>query len=86
VPLDDKSRELVTKLKFQSLSVDGFRRLEIAFDSNLMIRRVTGSTGARTIMMDIRNVKTNQGLPDARFDYRPPASANVYRNFLYEAE
>jgi outer membrane lipoprotein-sorting protein len=86
VPLDDGSRELVTKLKFQSLSVDGFRRLEIAFDRNLMIRRVTGSTGARTMVMDIRNVRTNQGVPDARFDYRSPASANVYRNFLYEAE
>ncbi len=86
VPLEDGSRELVTKLKFQSLSVDGFRRLEIAFDRSLMIRRITGSTGTRTIVMDIKNVRLNQGIPDARFDYRPPASANVYRNFLFETE
>ena len=86
VPLEDGSRELVTKLKFQSLSVDGFRRLEIAFDRTLMIRRITGSTGTRTIVMDIKNVRLNQGIPDARFDYNPPASANVYRNFLFETE
>ncbi len=86
VPLEEGSREMVTKLKFQSLSLDGFRRLEIAFDKNLMIRRVAGSTGTREIVMDIRNVRTNQGIPDARFDYRPPASANVYRNFLFETE
>ncbi len=86
VPLDDGSRELVTKLKFQSLAVDGFRRLEIAFDRNLMIRRVAGSLGARTLVMDIKNVRLNQGIPDARFDYDPPASANVYRNFLFETE
>ncbi len=86
VPLDDGSREVVTKLKFQSLAVDGFRRLEIAFDRNLMIRRVTGSLGARTLVMDIKNVRLNQGIPDARFDYDPPASANVYRNFLFETE
>jgi len=86
VPLDGDSREPVTKLKFQSLSADGFKRLEIAFDRSLMIRRVTGATAARTIVMDIKNVRVNQGIPDARFDYRPPASANVYRNFLFETE
>ena len=86
VPLEEGSRELVTKLKFQSLSVDGFRRLEIAFDRNLMYRRVTASTASRTIVMDIKNVRMNQGIPEARFDYRPPASANVYRNFLFETE
>lgn len=86
VPLEPGSREMVTKLKFQSLSVDGFRKLEIAFDRTLMIRRVTGSTGNREIVMDLKNVRVNQGVPDARFDYRPPASANVYRNFLFETE
>ncbi len=86
VPLEDGSREMVTKLKFQSLSVDGFRKLEIAFDRNLMFRRVIGSTASRTIVMDIKNVRINQGIPEARFDYRPPASANVYRNFLFETE
>jgi outer membrane lipoprotein-sorting protein len=86
VPLDEGSREMVTKLKFQSLSVEGFRRLEIAFDRSLMIRRVTASTASRTLEMDIKNVRVNQGIPEARFDYRPPASANVYRNFLFETE
>jgi outer membrane lipoprotein-sorting protein len=86
VPLDEGSREMVTKLKFQSLSVEGFRRLEIAFDRSLMIRRVTASTASRTLEMDLRNVRVNQGIPEARFDYRPPASANVYRNFLFETE
>jgi outer membrane lipoprotein-sorting protein len=85
VPLEEGSNEMVVKLKFQSLSsAEGFRQLEIAFDENQMIRRVTGSTGTGTIIMDYRNARTNQGIPDAMFDYEAPANANVFRNFLFE--
>ena len=85
VPLDEGSKEMVVKLKFQSLSsAEGFRQLEIAFDQNHLMRRVTGSTGSKTIILDYKNIKLNQDIPDARFNYDPPANANVYRNFLYE--
>ena len=85
VPLEEGSKEMVVKLKFQSLSsAEGFRQLEIAFDENKMIRRVTGSTGTGTIIMDYRNLRIDQGIPDAAFDYEAPANANVFRNFLFE--
>ena len=85
VPLDDDLSETVIKLKFQSLSsAEGFAQLEIAFDDEQMIRRVTGFNGARTLVMDYENISTNQNIPDARFDYEAPANANVFRNFLFE--
>ena len=80
-----RSQEMVTKLKFQSLSsVEGFRELEIAVDEDDMIRRVIGRSGGKTLVMDYQNVETNLGLPDARFEYEAPANANVFRNFLFE--
>jgi outer membrane lipoprotein-sorting protein len=36
--------------------------------------------------LDFLNVRTNQNIPDARFDYDSPPSANVYRGFLFESE
>ena len=85
VPLEEGSREMVIKLKFQSLSsAEGFRQLEIAFDEKKLVRRVTGSTGSKTLIMDYKNIRLNQSIPDGRFDYNAPANANVYRNFLFE--
>ena len=80
-----ESEENVVKLKFQShSSVAGFTQLEIAFGTNGLIRRVTGSTINKTIVMDYLDVKVNQDLPDARFEYESPVHANVYRDFLFE--
>ena len=49
-----------------------------------MIRRVTGTSGSRQLTMNYRNIKINQNIPDAKFDYNSPSSANVYKNFLFE--
>jgi outer membrane lipoprotein-sorting protein len=35
------------------------------------------------IQFDFSNIKTNQGIPDQRFIYDSPASANLYNNFLF---
>jgi outer membrane lipoprotein-sorting protein len=85
VPLEEGSDEMVIKLKFQSLSSnEGFTQLEIAFDRQQMIRRVTGVSGAKTLVMDYQDIRINQEIPDARFAYEAPANANVFRNFLFE--
>ena len=85
IPLDKSSSEKVITLKFQShSSVEGFRQLEISFTTEGMIRRVKGSTINKTLVLDLENVRINQNIPDARFDYEAPVHANVYRDFLFE--
>jgi len=36
--------------------------------------------------MDLRNVVINPGLPDRRFEYDIPPSANTINNFLFDIE
>ena len=88
VPLDNFSEELVVKLKLSSRSTsEGFRQLEIAIDRGNLIRRVSGLTvGFKEHRFDFLNIKTNQNIPDARFEYDSPPFANVYQNFLYQPE
>ena len=35
---------------------------------------------------DFLGVRTNQEIPEQRFVYVSPASANVYRDFLFDSE
>lgn len=82
IPLDGSLSERVITLKFQSHSnVEGFRQMEISFSRDGMIRRVKGSTISKTLMVDLLNVRINQNIPEARFDYEAPVHANVYKNF-----
>jgi outer membrane lipoprotein-sorting protein len=85
VPLDDGSRERVVKLKLTSRGGQGFRELNLSIDpTTLLIRRIVATqlTGG-IVQFDLTNVKTNQGIPEQRFIYDSPASANVYNNFLF---
>jgi outer membrane lipoprotein-sorting protein len=85
VALDDGSRERVVKLKLTGRGGQGFRELILSIDpAALLIRRIDAAqlTGG-TIRFDFTNVKTNQGIPEQRFIYDSPASANVYNNFLF---
>jgi outer membrane lipoprotein-sorting protein len=88
IPLDEGSKELVTKLRFVWRSTDeGFRQLEISFLANGLIRRIIGiTTSYEKLQFDFKNVKINQKIPDARFLYDSPASVNIIDNFLFEPE
>jgi outer membrane lipoprotein-sorting protein len=84
VPLADGSRERVVKLRLTGRG-GGFRELILSIDpTTLLIRRIdaTQLTGS-LIRFDFTNVRTNQGIPEQRFIYDSPASANVYNNFLF---
>jgi outer membrane lipoprotein-sorting protein len=49
-----------------------------------LIRRIEGRTIAETLVrFDFLDVKINQGIPEQRFLYDSPASANLYNNFLF---
>jgi outer membrane lipoprotein-sorting protein len=88
VPLDSGSPEMVTKLKLTwRASSEGFRELILSINAQNMIRRIDAvSLGYQKIQFNFENIQVNQNIPDARFRYDPPPSANVQENFLYEPE
>ena len=86
-PLDASSRERVVKLRLARNSLsEGFREIILSIDHETkLIRRIEGQTiTGSNVRFDFTNVKTNQGIPEQRFIYDSPASANMYNNFLFK--
>ncbi len=89
VPLEEGSSEQVIKLILNRRTVaEGFRTIVLSINPDtMMIRRIAGTTLANELFIfDFSGVKTNQGIPETRFIYDSPASANVYNNFLFKSE
>lgn len=88
IPLEEGSSEQVRKLKLTSRSTaEGFRQIVIAVGTNGLIRRITAVTiGYAEFVLDLKNIIVNQNIPDTRFEYDSPPYANVYSDFLFEAE
>lgn len=88
VPLEDQSNEMVTKLRLNWRNTgEGYRQLIIAVSEDLLIRRITGVTADyREVQFDFRDIEINPGIPASRFEYRGPASANTFYEFLFEGE
>jgi outer membrane lipoprotein-sorting protein len=86
VPLEPGSNEMVIKLHLnRRAGSENFREiyLDINPDTKL-IRRIEGRTITdSTVRFDFSEIKTNQGIPEQRFIYDSPASANLYNNFLF---
>ena len=86
VPLDKGSSEMVVKLKLEWRSTgEGFRQLELDIgEKSGLIRRIIGvSATFEKTQFDFTNIKTNQNIPQGRFNYEPPQTANIYPNFLF---
>jgi len=86
VPLEKDSSEMVVKLKLEWRSTgEGFRQLELDIgDKSGLIRRIIGVSAAfEKTQFDFMNIKTNQNIPQGRFKYEPPQTANIYPNFLF---
>jgi outer membrane lipoprotein-sorting protein len=86
VVLDTDSEEMVVKLRLIRRSVsEGFREIFLNIDPDTkLIRRIEGRTITDGLVrFDFLNIKTNQGIPEQRFIYDSPASANLYNNFLF---
>ena len=88
VPLDEGSSEEVIKLNLVWRTTDeGFRQIEMAVGRNGLIRRLKGITkDFDEIQIDLENIKINQSIPDARFDYESPPSSYVINNFIFPDE
>jgi outer membrane lipoprotein-sorting protein len=87
-PLDGAPGEQVVRLKLTWRSgSQAFRQLEIDVSPSLLIRRIVGVTTAQqNIQFDFTSIRTNIGLPENRFDYDSPPTANMIHNFLFEPE
>jgi len=97
VPLDEPEEgeeaaggdeEMVTKLRLTWRSTsEGFRQLILSIDDDRLIRRIVGVTvGYEEIQFDFLDMRLNQNIPAARFDYEAPSSANMFSDFLFEQE
>ena len=85
-PLEANSRERVVKIRLTRRSIaEGFREIILSVNPDTkLIRRIEGRTIAdNEIRFDFTNIKTNVGIPEQRFIYDPPATANMYNNFLF---
>ncbi|MDR2729838.1 MAG: outer membrane lipoprotein carrier protein LolA, partial [Treponema sp.] len=85
-PLDGTSGERVMKLRLTRRSVsEGFREIILSVNPDTkLIRRIEGRTiGESELRFDFSNINTNLGIPEARFAYDLPPSANMYNNFLF---
>jgi outer membrane lipoprotein-sorting protein len=85
-PLESGSRENVVKLRLTRSSVsEGFREIILSINHETkLIRRMEGRTITDSeVRFDFTNVKINQGIPEQRFIYDSPPSANMYHNFLF---
>jgi len=86
VPLDDRNRDAVIKLRLTRRNAsEGFREILLSIDPETrLIRRIEGRTIADALVrIDFSNIRTNLGIPEQRFIYDSPASANLYNNFLF---
>ena len=88
-PLDSSSTERVIKLRLTRRSAsEGFREIILSINPDtLLIRRIEGRTIAEgEVRFDFTNIRTNQGIPEQRFIYDSPGSANMYNNFLFRED
>ena len=86
MPLDSSSGERVVKLRLSRRSIsEGFREIIMSINPETkLIRRLEGRTIADgQVQFDFTNIRINQGIPEQRFIYDSPASANMYNNFLF---
>jgi outer membrane lipoprotein-sorting protein len=88
-PLPGSPSEMVMRLVLSRLTVaEGFRSIILSIDPvRLLIRRMEGTTLAGDVISyDFTGIKLDQGVPDTRFIYDSPASANMYNNFLFSTD
>lgn len=88
-PLPGSEAESVIRLVLSRLTVaEGFRTIVLSIDPDrLLIRRMEGTTLAGDLISyDFKGIKLDQGIPDAKFIYDSPASANIYNNFLFSSD
>ena len=86
VPLDEGNPEHVIKLLLsRKTNSEGFRTIKLSINPDTkLIRRIEAtSVNNENFVFNFTNYALNQNIPDTRFLYDAPSSANTYNNFLY---
>ncbi len=84
-PLSGSGERVVQLRLTWNSSREHFRELIVAVTNDKLIRRIVGTTARNaTLQFDFTDIQINQGVPATRFDYDPPASANLYTDFLFD--
>ncbi|MBO7486616.1 MAG: outer membrane lipoprotein carrier protein LolA [Spirochaetaceae bacterium] len=86
VALDEGNPEHVVKLLLsRKTNSEGFRTIKLAINPDTkLIRRIEAtSVNYENFVFNFTNYALNQNIPDTRFIYDAPSSANTYNNFLY---
>lgn len=88
VPLEDEeptSEKVVKLVLSRRTTSEGFEKIILSINPNTrLIRRVEATAvSEEKFVFDFSNYQLNSGIPDTRFIYDAPSSANNYNNFLY---
>ena len=86
VALDERNSEPVIKLRLtRRLASEGFREIILSVSPETgLIRRMEGRTIADALVrFDFTDIRTNLGIPEQRFIYEPPGTANLFNNFMF---
>ncbi len=86
VPLDENSEEKVINLILRrKTATESFIRIKLSITPDTkLIRRVDAVTSHNAeFIFDFHDYKLNSNIPDQRFIYNAPSSANNYNNFLF---
>ena len=86
VPLDQDSSEMVIKLVLTRRNTsEAFRTIQLAISPETkLIRRIEAvTTKGESFVFNFVDYTLNNEIPDQRFIYDPPSSANNYNNFLF---
>jgi len=86
VPLEGSPGERVVRIRLTRRNMsEGFREIILSVNSETrLIRRMEGTTNAGGLVrFDFLDVKTNQGIPELRFQYDPPPNVNYFPNFMF---
>ena len=86
VPLEEGSGEMVVRLVLsRKNTTEAFRHIKMSVvPESKLIRRLEGITPQGEVFtFTFRNYQTNVDIPDNRFVYDAPSSANNYNNFLF---
>lgn len=90
MPLDGGApgEQAVRLVLERTSAAEGFRTIKLYINPETkLIRRIEGWTiSGDKLSFDFTGIKTNVGIPAARFVYDSPASANVYNNFLFNSD
>ena len=86
VPLSPQDPERVVQLRLtRRLVSENFREIILSVNpETLLIRRIEARTLTNALLLfDFTDIRINVGIPEQRFVYVPPPTANMYNNFLF---